>query len=324
MIPDSHGGVPLSPLHDRSTLARIFFSPREPRPRAGWRLLAQGAIAFTFVACCSLPLVFLPGVLVQGPISMPAMFASAAAGAVGITAATYLARRFLDRRTFVSLGFAFDRRTLLDLAVGFLIPAAQLGLVLLIEIGLGWSHWQGWAWQTSSVATVAGGLALSLLVFILVGYQEELLSRGYQLQNLLDGSGLRWALFLSSAIFALLHLANPGAGAASTVGLVAAGYFLAFGWLRTGRLWLSIGLHVGWNFFEGTVYGFQVSGLEPFTLMKHTVDGPAWGTGGSFGPEAGAVMIPAYALGLLLILAYTRARRPGNASEGSLAPETPS
>ena len=281
-------------------------------------------MAFFFVSCCSVPLVFLPGVLSQGAISMPVMLASAAAGAVGITAASFLARRFFDRRTFRSLGFEFDRHTLPDLLIGFLIPAAQMGLVVLIELGLGWSRWQGWAWQVSSAAAVAGGLVLSLLVFVLVGYQEELLSRGYQLQNLVDGAGLAWALFLSSTIFALLHLANPGAGAASTIGLVADGYFLAFGWIRTGRLWLSLGLHIGWNFFEGTIFGFQVSGLEPFTLMKQTVGGPAWATGGSFGPEAGAVMIPAYVLGVLLILAYTRGRRRQPRNPASLAPETAS
>jgi hypothetical protein len=110
-------------------------------------------------------------------------------------------------------------------------------------------------------------------------------------------------------IFALLHIFNPGAGPAAILGLVFAGYFLAFGWLRTGRLWLSIGLHIGWNFFEGTVFGFQVSGLDLFTLMRHTVSGPAWATGGSFGPEAGAIIIPAYILGVALILAYTRLRR---------------
>jgi membrane protease YdiL (CAAX protease family) len=267
-------------------------------------------MAIYFVACCSLPLIFVPGLLTSGPITMTAMLGSAAAGAIGITAAAYLARRFLDRRTFQSLGFAFDRTTIPDVIVGFLIPAAQLGLVLVIELLAGWTRWQGWAWQVSSAATVAGGLGLSLIVFILVGYQEELLSRGYQLQNLVDGAGLRWALFLSSAIFALLHLANPGSGAASTIGLLAAGYFLAFAWLRTGRLWLSIGLHIGWNFFEGTVFGFQVSGLEPFALMRHTPSGPAWAVGGAFGPEAGAVMLPAYAVGVLLVLAYTRKRRP--------------
>jgi membrane protease YdiL (CAAX protease family) len=289
---------------------RLFVSPGEPRARAGWRLLTQGAMALYFVSCCTLPLVFVPGILTTGAITMEVMLASAAAGAIGITAASYLARRFLDRRTFHSLGFTFDRFMLPDLIVGFLIPSAQLGLVLVLELVGGWTRWQSWAWEVSSGAAVAGGLGLSLLVFILVGYQEELLSRGYQLQNLIDGSGLRWALFLSSAIFAVLHLANPGSGLASTLGLVAAGYFLAFAWLRTGRLWLSIGLHIGWNFFEGTIFGFQVSGLEPFALMRHSVVGPAWATGGPFGPEAGVIIVPAYVVGVLLILAYSRKRRP--------------
>jgi membrane protease YdiL (CAAX protease family) len=315
--------TPASPSPDRgrTLLERVFVSPKERRARAGWRLLVQGVLFFTLATCCAIPLIFLPGLLSGEAISMTAMLASAAAGAVAITAATYLCRRLLDRRTFPSLGLRVDARTLPDVVVGFLIPAAQLGLVFAIEVATGWTRWEGWAWQSSSVPAVAGGLALSLLAFILVGYQEELLCRGYQLQNLVDGSGLRWALFLSSAIFALLHLANPGAGTASTVGLVAAGYFLAFAWVRTGRLWLSIGLHIGWNFFEGTIFGFQVSGLEPFALMRHSVSGPAWATGSSFGPEAGLVMLPAYALGILLVLAYTR-RRP-SPSPGQ-TPETAS
>jgi membrane protease YdiL (CAAX protease family) len=228
--------------------------------------------------------VFLPGALRGGAIPMQFMLASAFAGALGISAATLIARRLLDLRTFRSLGFDIDRHTLPDLLIGFLIPAAQMGLVYALEVALGWTRWQGWAWETEPASAVVGGLLLGLLVFVLVGYQEELLSRGYQLQNLIDGSGMRWALFLSSVIFALLHIFNPGAGPAAILGLVFAGYFLAFGWLRTGRLWLSIGLHIGWNFFEGTVFGFQVSGLDLFTLMRHTVSGPAWATGGSFGP----------------------------------------
>jgi membrane protease YdiL (CAAX protease family) len=306
----------------------MFVSLTERRLRTGWRLLLQGGMAFFLVTCCSVPVLFLPGALASGPISMQVMLASSVAGAIGITGATVIARRFFDLRTFRSLGFNTDGHTLPDLLIGFLIPAAQMALVYAVEVALGWTHWQGWAWESAQASVVAGGLLLSLAVFILVGYQEELLSRGYQLQNLIDGSGLRWALLLSSVIFAALHLFNPGAGPAAIVGLVFAGYFLAFGWLRTGRLWLSIGLHVGWNFFEGTVFGFQVSGLDLFTLMRHSVIGPAWATGGSFGPEAGAVIVPSYALGILLIVAYThRRQRPpalSNASSPVSEPKTAS
>ncbi len=304
-------------------LDRLFLQPSEHRLRAGWRLLLQGGMAFFLVTCCSVPVFFLPGALTDGALPMQVMLAAAVAGAIGITGATVIARRFFDLRTFRSLGFDTDRHTLPDLLVGFLIPAAQMALVYAFEVALGWTRWRGWAWETEQASFVAGSLLLGLAVFILVGYQEELLSRGYQLQNLIEGSGLRLALFLSSVIFALLHLFNPGAGPAAIVGLVFAAYFLAFGWLRTGRLWMSIGLHIGWNFFEGTVFGFQVSGLDLFTLMRHTVTGPAWATGGSFGPEAGAVIVPAYALGLFLIVAYTRRRHHQPSLTETTSPVSP-
>jgi membrane protease YdiL (CAAX protease family) len=82
--------------------------------------------------------------------------------------------------------------------------------------------------------------------------------------------------------------------------------FLALPYLLTRQLWLSIGLHIGWNFFEGVVFGFQVSGLDTFRLLRHTVSGPELWTGGVFGPEAGLLVIPAIILGSLLVVAYTK------------------
>jgi CRISPR/Cas system-associated protein Csm6 len=71
---------------------------------------------------------------------------------------------------------------------------------------------------------------------------------------------------------------------------------------------LSIGLHIGWNFFEGTVFGFQVSGSTFFRLIIQSVKGPELITGGDFGPEAGLIVLPAMLLGAGLIYAYTHNR----------------
>jgi hypothetical protein len=147
-----------------------------------------------------------------------------------------------------------------------------------------------------------------LVLFIIVGYQEELLSRGYHLQNLVDGLNLPLGILLSSSVFALLHLGNPSADWVSTAGILFAGIFLAYAWVRTGKLWLPIGLHIGWNFFEGTIYGFPVSGTGGFHFIRQTVSGPKLVTGGGFGPEAGLVVIPALALGALAIWWYSRRR----------------
>jgi hypothetical protein len=113
---------------------------------------------------------------------------------------------------------------------------------------------------------------------------------------------------ISSAIFGGLHLGNPNAIWVGAAGIFLAGVFLAYGYLRTRQLWLPIGLHIGWNFFEGVVFGFPVSGSESYALIRTSVDGPMLWTGGLFGPEAGLVVIPALLLGAVMVYAYTRNR----------------
>jgi uncharacterized protein len=81
---------------------------------------------------------------------------------------------------------------------------------------------------------------------------------------------------------------------------------MAFGYTRTRRLWLPIGLHIGWNFFEGPVFGFAVSGMGSFTLIRQAAAGRQVFTGGAFGPEAGLIVLPGLALGVLLIYWYTQ------------------
>jgi len=152
-------------------------------------------------------------------------------------------------------------------------------------------------------------LLVIFLAFVLVGWQEELLSRGYWLQNLEAGLRLPGALVVSSILFALGHLLNPNVSVMAILGLTMAGLFLAYGYLTTRQLWLPIGLHIGWNFFEGPVFGFPVSGLTGFfSLLGVQRSGPELVTGGTFGPEAGLLQIPALLLVVWIIHRYTRQR----------------
>jgi len=153
------------------------------------------------------------------------------------------------------------------------------------------------------------GVFIAIIVFLLTGWGEELLFRGYWLQNLAEGLNWFWAVIISSIVFALAHSFNPDVTWEAILGLVVAGVFFAFGYIRTSLLWLPIGIHFGWNFFEGTVFGFQVSGLNSFSLIQQTVSGPPMITGGAFGPEAGLIVLPALGLGAVLIYSYTRTRK---------------
>lgn len=312
-----------TPTSDRATSqpglgARIFLSPDERRLRAGWRLLGQIGIMLVIAGAISIALSFFvaalafinPELVAEGGTPESLLLALSIIVALpAVTLSVWIARRALDRRPFSSLGIEWGALTLRDLLIGFLIPAPLFALVFLAQWGLGWLEIEGWGWADGSLGLTVLWVVLGLAAFIAVGFYEELLFRGYYLQNLRDGTSVALALFLSSSIFGLAHSGNFSASIASTLGIFGAGYFLAYGWLRTRALWLPIGLHIGWNFFQGPVFGFAVSGSPTPSIVVHTIEGPELLTGGDFGPEAGLIVFPLIALGSALIWLYTRGRK---------------
>lgn len=291
----------IQPPQDRSILARVFLSPNESRLRAGWRLLIQTILLIVFGAVVSIASSFL------GPLNGSLLWAQILNFLI-ITGSVYIARRWLDKRSFESLGLKLDKQTLLDILAGIGITFVQMGFIYILMLALGWLTFMGFAWQFDPLQAVMRGVITFFIVFIIVGWNEELLSRGYQLQTIASGINLFWGVIISSAVFGLLHLGNPNATWVSAVGIFFAGVYLAYGYIRTGQLWLSIGLHIGWNFFEGVVFGFPVSGLDIYALTRIKVQGPELWTGGAFGPEAGLIVLPSLILGAFLIYLYTRMR----------------
>jgi len=227
---------------------------------------------------------------------------------VAITLSVFLARRLLDKQPLESLGLGLSLQSLYDILAGIGIAFLQMGLIYFLLYNVGWLTFTGFAWSFDPLNVVLKNILLFLALFILVGWNEELLSRGYHLQTIASGTNLLWGTIISSSIFGLLHIFNPGATWVSTLGIFFAGLFLAYGYLRTKQLWLSIGLHIGWNFFEGVGFGFPVSGLDVYPLIRIQVTGPEIWTGGSFGPEAGLIVLPALIVGGILIYLFTKNR----------------
>ena len=295
-----------SPAPRGSFLRAIFISPAEPRLRAGWRLVLQTLLFGIFLMCGFLPLTF----IANGIGSSAGLLLTQTVQLIAVTLSVFLARRFLDKRSFVSLGLKLNLQALFDVIAGILITMLMMGLIYGILWAAGWLDFESFAWETDAIGTVVVQVLLAFVIFMMVGWNEELLSRGYHLQTLESGLNTFWAVLLSSAVFGVLHLGNPNAESKWFVatGIFLAGVFLAFGYLRTRQLWLPIGLHIGWNFFEGVVFGFPVSGMGTYRLLHITLSGPELWTGGPFGPEAGLIVIPGLAVGFALVYLYSRKR----------------
>ena len=226
-----------------------------------------------------------------------------------------LSRILLDRQRPAWFG----RSALLDIGVGILIGGLAMALLFLLALAAGWVRIQTTLFNRTFTLETAYRLLVPLLIFICVGFYEELLMRGYLLPNLAQGMNLnklgpRWALalawLLTSIGFGLVHAWNPNASVLSTVLITAAGLMLGLGPILTGKLGLAVGLHIAWNWFQGTVFGFAVSGaqfgLESIFTIRLT--GPALWTGGAFGPEAGLLGAVAIIAATGLILGWVRWR----------------
>ncbi|GAA0373021.1 CPBP family intramembrane metalloprotease [Actinoallomurus spadix] len=161
-------------------------------------------------------------------------------------------------------------------------------------------------WGNLAAAIGAFGMTCAVAV------AEEVMFRGVLFRIVEEKTGTWGAMAVSAILFGALHLINSGAtlyGAASIA--IEGGLMLAAAYTVTRTLWLPIGLHLGWNFAEGGIFGTNVSGSSDHTLglFKGTASGSSVLSGGSFGPEASIIAL--LVCGTTTVLLLRQARRRG-------------
>jgi len=129
-----------------------------------------------------------------------------------------------------------------------------------------------------------------LFLFIIVSLNEEIAIRGYILQNLSQSFNKYIALIISSLVFMLMHIGNPNIGVLPLVNLFLAGIFLGIYKVHKNNLWYPIGAHLVWNYLQGPIYGFEVSGNKINSLFEQKLTGHVLFTGGSFGFEGSIIL----------------------------------
>lgn len=309
-----------------NTIRSFFWNSQQQRFRAVWRILLQIALLFPLTSVIGFPFIILEYFY---PSTFLIML-TGISGQVAFLISVWLASRWIDKRKLTDFGLHLSPRWWRQFGFGLLLGALLMAGVFLVEKSLGYVTISDTFHVSEPSMSFWQAIWLPIGLFILVGFAEELLSRGYHLRNMAEGFhfgrispklAILLALILSSVIFGIGHASNPNATVVSSINIAIAGIFLGLGLILLDELAIPIGLHITWNFFQGNVFGFPVSGTSTVggTFIQIEQSGPVWFTGGAFGPEAGVIGLVAMAIGMLAIVLYARWERGSAEIDPSIA-----
>ncbi len=212
--------------------------------------------------------------------------------------------KVIEKRSFSSIGFN-KNNWLKKYSLGFLIGLAMMSIIVLILFPFGYITVEKNPIQPVGISAIASVLVI-LFGWIIQGATEEIVTRGWLLNVLSTKYNIGVGLLISSTLFGLMHLTNPNVNYIAVINIILVGLFYGLYVIKTNDLWAVCGMHSAWNFAQGNIFGFKVSGLDVSvgSLIDLNLVGSDFVTGGIFGPEAGitATFILSASIGILLFI----------------------
>lgn len=224
-------------------------------------------------------------------------------GVVGAILVTWLLWKLVFKKPLKDMGF---RHFGGDFFFGLVLGAISITVIFMVLLASGQVTLEnGLLHPVFSMYTLT-----YLLLYILVGFSEEMFFRGLVVSTLESrGNGIFIVYLVSSLIFGLAHGANPNASVLGIINIFLVGLLFTYMYLVTKRLWLSIGYHITWNYFQGNIFGFPVSGTNPHGIYRVSVDdNTSFLTGGSFGLEGGLMATVLIVIGFIATKWYADRR----------------
>jgi membrane protease YdiL (CAAX protease family) len=221
----------------------------------------------------------------------------------------YVFRKYIDRKSIMSLGFSIKKRGA-DFVMGLLIALLLIGggSLLLIIFGVAEFSYSNLNFRT---------LGISFLLFIVVALNEEIMIRGYILNNLLSATNKYLALIISSVIFTAMHGFNSSLSWVAITNLFLAGLLLGSSYIFTKNLWFPISLHLFWNFLQGPVLGYHVSGNKIESVFALKLSGSELLNGGEFGFEGSLVCTILSVVVIGVITFYYLRKKPSDFAQSN-------
>ena len=183
-----------------------------------------------------------------------------------------------------------------DLGKGLLFGALIFGAVVGIMALVG-------SYQVTEAHFLPLPLLRAFCMFLVVAVYEEIIFRGILFRLIDDRWNTGVALIVSALVFGFVHMMNSGASLWSSLAIaIEAGLLLGAAFKFSKTLWLPIGIHWAWNFVQGNVFGFRVSGGDAGDhIISAIISGPDLVTGGVFGAEASVITV---GIGLILTIVF--------------------
>jgi membrane protease YdiL (CAAX protease family) len=208
--------------------------------------------------------------------------------------------KVIFKRKLSSMGLPRIRKHAKELGWGLLLGAVSMTLVFLLLLATGLIKVESW------IPKVSADTFLYLLIFILVGISEETFSRGYCMSVMRQTRSAALIFIVPAVIFSLMHISNPGFSFTAFVNIAIVGVLFAYMYMKSGNIWMPIGYHITWNYFQGCVFGLSTSGLGIEGLIKSQYTQHSILGGGAFGPEEGVLTTVVLLLGFLFVKWYYR------------------
>ncbi|WML34396.1 type II CAAX endopeptidase family protein [Clostridium sp. OS1-26] len=206
--------------------------------------------------------------------------------------------KWIDKKPFQELGLISVKKGSRSIVSGIIWGSISMTFVFIILIGCGSSYLV----NSLSSPEISQSLIIGLIINMFVGFSEELFFRGYLLTILADRKNKLMALIVSSLIFSLMHMGNPNIKPLALINIFLLGLLLGFLYLKSSNIWMPVGFHIAWNYVQGYIWGFQLSGGETQGLYQTQFLHESILNGGKFGPEGGLVVT------LILILSFILAK----------------
>lgn len=209
-----------------------------------------------------------------------------------------IAWKFIMKRPLSNMGLTPVNKHGKELATGLMFGIVSITIVFIALIISGHAEVVTWKPHFSV------NQLIYIFIFIFVGLAEEILGRGYIMSVLRQTKNVPVIVIVSSILFALMHSSNNGIGLLPYINLALVGILFAYMYLRSGNLWMCIGYHITWNYFQGYVYGFKVSGMDADGIVTTMFTKKSILNGGDFGPEGGLFVTGVIIIGFLFVRLY--------------------